>query len=242
MRSVDWRSLAQQRGTSPLFVRVNTAVFTLTCNYSAIIPPIFCCCVTRRLYTTPHRALLDHTTQPYSNLACAPPHTDRLVSLGTGRHGFWPGVSFMSFGVRGPQVALVFGRPILVRKWLAKMTQMACFPKVTKMTKKKCPVTLTTLPKDSRSLCVGAISDKSGGGGCGLVGTGRRFPKCHHARHFFASPATSAPCSSQPQPHTPGVSSSRPLAWFHLHIFLKKVSRGFCVGTEAPQKKALCSI
>ena len=44
---------------------------------------------------------------------------------------------------------------------------------------------LTTLPKDSRSPCVGATSDKSGGGGCGLVGIGRRFPKCHHARLFF---------------------------------------------------------
>ena len=29
-----------------------------------------------------------------------------------------------------------FGRPILVRKWLAKMTQMACLPNMTKMAKK----------------------------------------------------------------------------------------------------------
>ena len=100
---------------------------------------------------------------------------------------------------------------------------------------------LTTLPKDSRSPCVDATSDKSGSGGCGLVGIRRRFPKCHHARHFFASPATSAPCSSQPQPYTPGASSSRPLAWFYLHIFLKKkVSRGFCVGTEVHTQKKRC--
>lgn len=50
MRSVDWRSLAKERGTSPLFVRVITAVITLTCNYSVITPPIFCCCVITRLY------------------------------------------------------------------------------------------------------------------------------------------------------------------------------------------------
>ena len=29
-----------------------------------------------------------------------------------------------------------FGRPTLVRKWLAKMTKMACLPKMTKMTQK----------------------------------------------------------------------------------------------------------
>ena len=50
MRSVDWRLFPQQRGTSPLFVRVITVVITLTCNYSVITPPIFCCCVIRRLY------------------------------------------------------------------------------------------------------------------------------------------------------------------------------------------------
>ena len=88
------------------------------------------------------------------------------------------------------------------------------------------------------SVCVGATSDKSGGGGCGLVGIGRRFPKCHHARLFFASPATSAPCSSQPQPYTPGASSSRPLAWFYLQIFLSKVSRRFCVARKYHTKKS----
>ena len=50
MRSVDWRSLAKERGTSPLFVRVITAVITLTGNYAVITPPIFCCCVITRLY------------------------------------------------------------------------------------------------------------------------------------------------------------------------------------------------
>ena len=53
MRSVDWRSLAKERGTSPLFVRVITAVITLTCNYSVITPPIFCCCVITRLCAMP---------------------------------------------------------------------------------------------------------------------------------------------------------------------------------------------
>ena len=55
MRSVDWRSLAKERGTSPLFVRVITAVITLTGNYAVITPPIFCCCVITRLY--PARAI-----------------------------------------------------------------------------------------------------------------------------------------------------------------------------------------
>jgi hypothetical protein len=47
MRSVDWRLFPQQRGTSPLFVRVFTVVITLTCNYFALTltPPIFCCYV-----------------------------------------------------------------------------------------------------------------------------------------------------------------------------------------------------
>ena len=103
MRSIDWRSLAQQRGTSPLFVRVITAVITLTCNYSVITPPIlFCCCVIPRLYvasTPPPRAAREFPYHTKRYCLPPPPLREAVTPRDTGMSVCGSGTSMPVSGV-----------------------------------------------------------------------------------------------------------------------------------------------